>query len=268
VNIISASRRTDIPACRGQWFEDAVKKGECSVVQPFTGKKIAVSLKREDVCAFVFWSKNYIPFAGTLSRLNEAGYKFYLNYTVNNYPKILEPLADSPDKITEDLIRLSADYRIYWRYDPVYISKATSPEFHVDNFAHLCGLFSGKVDRVIVNFIQEYLKVIRRIGEGMYDPEYRYIPISDNDKIGLGLELGRIALSYGIRMYSCTRLLYDGAVAGRSHCVDKFLVEDLTGMPVSVKESPAYSGCHCHKSVDIGSYGRCDNSCVYCYASR
>ena len=55
--IISVSRRSDIPAFYGDWFMNRLKAGVAEYVNPFNGKKYDVSLKLEDVVAFVFWSK-------------------------------------------------------------------------------------------------------------------------------------------------------------------------------------------------------------------
>jgi len=59
--IISASRRTDIPAFYSDWFLNRLAEGFCDVLHPYTKKWFRVSLKQEDVNAIVFWSKNYAP---------------------------------------------------------------------------------------------------------------------------------------------------------------------------------------------------------------
>ncbi|MDY6954309.1 MAG: DUF1848 family protein, partial [Thermodesulfobacteriota bacterium] len=62
-NIISVSRRTDIPALYSDWFLKRLKAGFTGYVNPFAGgKRYVVSLKPEDVISFVFWSKNFQPF--------------------------------------------------------------------------------------------------------------------------------------------------------------------------------------------------------------
>ena len=268
MNIISASRRTDIPACYGDWFYETVNKGECEVTHPFTGKKTMISLRKEDVHAFVFWSKNYIPFEKNLRAMSDGGYKFYLNYTANNYPRLLENLLNTNEDIIENLIFLSGKYRIYWRYDPVYISDELDPGFHIKNFSYLCRKFEKKADRVIVNFIQEYPRVIKRICSEKIPSGYRYKNMTDEEKLDLALTLKNIANSHGLKLYSCTNLLCKGGVALKSHCVDKFLIEEITGKEIQVGESPTYPGCHCHKSMDIGKYGDCENGCIYCYAKK
>lgn len=53
--IISASRRTDIPAFYAEWFINRVRTGYCTVPNPFNRKQISrISLLPEDVDVIVF----------------------------------------------------------------------------------------------------------------------------------------------------------------------------------------------------------------------
>ncbi len=55
--IISASRRTDIPAFYSEWFMNRVREGSCTVPNPFNHEQVSrVSLKPEDVNVIVFWT--------------------------------------------------------------------------------------------------------------------------------------------------------------------------------------------------------------------
>ncbi|MDI6870797.1 MAG: DUF1848 domain-containing protein [Bacillota bacterium] len=76
--IISASRRTDIPAFYGEWFMNRVREGYCLVPNPFNPRQVArVSLKPGDVEAIVFWSKDPVPFFPHLDELDRRGYRYY-----------------------------------------------------------------------------------------------------------------------------------------------------------------------------------------------
>jgi hypothetical protein len=75
--IISASRRTDIPAFYSQWFMNRLREGYCLVPNPFNARQVArVSLVPESVDAIVFWSKNPAPMIPVLPQLEERGYVF------------------------------------------------------------------------------------------------------------------------------------------------------------------------------------------------
>jgi hypothetical protein len=56
-NIVSVSRRTDIPAFFGDWFALQLEKGQTTVYHPYKHERITVSLKPQDVAAFIFWSR-------------------------------------------------------------------------------------------------------------------------------------------------------------------------------------------------------------------
>ncbi|HPO50169.1 MAG TPA: DUF1848 family protein [Spirochaetota bacterium] len=266
MNIISVSRRTDVPSFFAKWFLERLNQGFCQVLNPFNGKDNLVSLKEEDVIGFVFWSKNYILFQDILELLRERKYKFYLNYTVNNYPKKIENLTSSNEDIAKNLIKLSAEYTIFWRYDPIYVSRETDFDFHIKNFDFLSSIFQGRVNRVIINFIQEYPKVIRKLNNSFYNTPYEYSYLSPENKISFAEELKKIADKRGMRLTSCDEFLQKNTLIEKSRCVDKTIFENQTGEYYNIKSSPTFKGCSCHKSVDIGFYNSCKNGCVYCYA--
>ncbi|EGQ8759368.1 DUF1848 family protein, partial [Vibrio parahaemolyticus] len=57
--IISASRRTDIPAFYSNWFINRVRAGFLLTRNPFNYSQITrVSLTPEDVDVIVFWTRN------------------------------------------------------------------------------------------------------------------------------------------------------------------------------------------------------------------
>ncbi|MBO6292905.1 MAG: DUF1848 family protein [Selenomonas sp.] len=57
--IISASRRTDIPAFYFDWFCQRLREGHVDVVNQFNRKQVSrISLLPEAVDCIVFWTKN------------------------------------------------------------------------------------------------------------------------------------------------------------------------------------------------------------------
>jgi hypothetical protein len=53
--VISASRRTDIPAFYSDWLVNRLQAGYVYVKNPFSQRVSRVSLKPEDVSAIFFW---------------------------------------------------------------------------------------------------------------------------------------------------------------------------------------------------------------------
>ncbi|MDH7578567.1 MAG: DUF1848 family protein [Bacillota bacterium] len=128
--IVSVSRRTDIPAFYGDWFLEQVRRGETAVLHPYRREKLLVSLKPEDVAAFVFWSKNYAPFFKHLEELERRGYNFVLFFTITGLPRALEPRVPAPAGTLATFKALSGRYspeRVLWRYDPIVLSNFTPP---------------------------------------------------------------------------------------------------------------------------------------------
>ena len=106
--IISASRRTDIPAFYSEWFMNRLREGYCLVPNPFNPRQVArISLVPESVDAIVFWSKNPAPMLDFLPTIEDMGYRFYFLFTVNAYPRALEPNLPSLAERISTFVELS-----------------------------------------------------------------------------------------------------------------------------------------------------------------
>ena len=71
--IVSASRRTDIPAFYGEWFINRLRAGYCVARNPMNpAQETRVSLRPGDVDAVVFWSKDFRPMLGYLDEIRAA----------------------------------------------------------------------------------------------------------------------------------------------------------------------------------------------------
>jgi len=76
--VISASRRTDIPAYYSDWFINRVRAGFFHRVNPFNRNQVsAFSLKAEHVDAICFWSKNPRPLMHHLDERDRRGLNYY-----------------------------------------------------------------------------------------------------------------------------------------------------------------------------------------------
>src|SRR5580658_9366443 len=106
--IISASRRTDIPAFYASWFMNRLRAGFCLVPNPYNPRQTSrVSLVPADVDAIVFWTRNPRPLLPHLRELDERGYRTYFQFTILGYPRALDPRSPSPAAAVEIFQRLA-----------------------------------------------------------------------------------------------------------------------------------------------------------------
>lgn len=298
-NVISVSRRTDIPAFYGDWFMKRVSEGEAGCINPFGGSRHTISLRPEDVIAFVFWSKNAAPFIKHLDELDSRGYKFYFNLTINNYTGMFErnvpPWRESVKTARFIAERYSPDH-INWRFDPIVLSSVTPPETILKTFKEISAAMSGATHRCYFSFVQYYGKVIRNmleIGKSRNivfragkEAEEKFMEkhnrlndffafdLTAEEKTDLTRKMADIAADCGISMHTCCddsllASLNDSRIEiFKGHCIDKELLCRLTvDKATAIKLKPTRPECGCFESRDIGAYDTCPHGCEYCYAN-
>ena len=91
--VVSASRRTDIPAFYMKWFMVQIEKGRFDVPNPFNQRVFSICVRPDVVHTIVFWSKNFGPFieGRYADRLEKIGYPLFFNFTINSGSSLLEP---------------------------------------------------------------------------------------------------------------------------------------------------------------------------------
>ena len=90
--IISASRRTDIPAFYARWFMRRIAEGFVVVRNPRNARQFRrIELDPECVDALIFWTRNSAPLMTGLRELDALGYRYLFHYTITGYPRALEP---------------------------------------------------------------------------------------------------------------------------------------------------------------------------------
>ncbi len=167
--IISASRRTDIPAFYSEWFMNRIRAGYCLAPNPHNTKQISrVSLHPSDVEAIIFWLKNLVPLLPHLGELDKLGFHYYFQFSLNDYPGALEPNIPSlDDRIAtfKELSRLVGSLSVVWRYDPIIISDITPFEFHRERFTWIAEELKSATHRVMVSVVDFYQKTERRLSQ-------------------------------------------------------------------------------------------------------
>lgn len=273
--IISASRRTDIPAFHSDWFMQMVRQGHCRVPNPRYPKKSTapIDLRPENVDIIVFWTRDPSPLLKYLPELDLMGYKYYFQYTIIGYPREIDPCCPSPGDAIATFKKLSGmigKEKVVWRYDPILYSNITPYEWHVKQISMISDELTGHTERLVISFIDKYRKVVMRFGSGsggklipdpgMFDPE-TYIELAGS--------IGGVMRDKGIRVVTCAEDMDLGRYGiERGKCIDEELIERIIGRKVTGTKDPAQrASCACVKSRDIGTNGTCRFGCKYCYAT-
>ncbi len=264
MDVISVSRRCDVPAYQAEWFMEAIRQGGLYVNHPYTGQVSYVSLDPDDVTALVFWSKNFIPINPYLHELRNS-YHCIFHYTITGLPGHIEPNIPDTRQSVEQFITISKNFspeNLIWRYDPVIFSDDFDENYHIAIFESIARNLSGYTVRCFTSFVQRYRKNDRAMM-----PLYEYSVTDDQRKQALAQKLSAIAASYGIVLYACCCPVMLDAGLPQAHCIDKKQIASVTGNDVSyLKAKPSRKGCGCYASIDIGTYGTCKGGCLYCYA--
>ncbi|MBQ8135347.1 MAG: DUF1848 domain-containing protein [Lachnospiraceae bacterium] len=248
--IVSASRRTDIPALFSDWFYNRVGKGFVLLKNPYNPQQVGrVTLTPDKVDGFVFWTKNAAPMLRRIHELDQ--FKYYFQFTITPYGRDVE--ANIPDKnevVIPAFQQIGAD-KVIWRYDPIFINERYTWDYHVRAFTELCEKLEGYTHKAVTSFVDAYRTVDLR--------PLNIQPLTDEQKAQLAKQLAEIAASHGIVLSSCAEELG----LPHSSCIDG----KMFGV-VKPKDRNQRGLCGCVESVDIGAYSTCSNGCAYCYANH
>ncbi len=272
--IISASRRTDLPAFFMESFLKSWKEGYILWKNPFNPKQVR-KVHFDNVELVVFWSK--YP-SGYLRHFDEITFPHYMLYTVNHYPELelkLPPLQERIRVFGEVSKRIGSS-KVVWRFDPIVLIEGLIDEKEiVKRFENIAYQLKGYTEKVIISFMTPYRKTLsrlRRHGFNPIDPR--------NDQVCFVAEnLSRIAREHGMSIQSCADRysvlgFLESCGVKRGACIDKEYILKEFGDIKSLREKVAKLRkdkgqrdlCLCVESVDVGEYGTCKFECLYCYA--
>lgn len=278
--VISASRRTDIPAFYMEWFMDRIRRGFFEVENPFSGKTTSIAAAPQEVHSIVFFSKNYGPFLEKRygHELIKMGFHFYFHFTINSEDRLLEPNVPSLAARMNQLTNLAEQFGselIAWRFDPVcFYEHEKGLHDNLGNFDLIAGTAENLgIKCCITSFMDDYKKIEKRARR---IPGFRFVFPGIEQQTGLLLEMER-KLADALELQTCCEkeLLQQLPAASKirsSSCIPNDLLQRLFGGNISL--APDYGqrrnkGCGCKASKDIGSYQLqpCKHNCLYCYAN-
>lgn len=266
--IISASRRTDIPAFYSDWFLKRIEEGFVMVRNPMNAHHVSrVSLEPGSVDCIVFWTKNPANMIDKLKILDDKKYGYYFQFTLTPYDKSVEPNLPDKEDVIATFVELSKKIgkeRVIWRYDPILLTNELDREYHYRSFESLAGKLSGHTEKCIISFVDFYVKCRKRL-KSLNAKE-----MGSKDIYAIAHAFGGMGKANGIKVETCAEAA-DLAELGIAHgkCIDDALISRITGRPLEVKKDKTQRElCGCVTSVDVGAYNTCFYNCLYCYANH
>ncbi len=265
--LISASRRTDIPARFTPWLLRRLREGFVLVRNPMNPRQVSrVPLDPGRVDGMVLWTKNPLPLLPELPALQE--YMTVFQFSLTPYGKDLEPgLPDKAKELLPAFQRLAKQIgprRVIWRYDPILLNPVYTRAFHLRAFKSMAKRLTPYVNKCVFSFLDPYPCMSRAARE----QQVQYP--AQKEREGLAAELAAIARGLGLELSACAEdLPLKQLGITPAACVDARLFESLLGRPLSLsRDRNQRPRCACSQSVDIGAYNCCPNGCVYCYANH
>ncbi|MEN8213092.1 MAG: DUF1848 domain-containing protein [Pseudomonadota bacterium] len=271
--IISASRRTDIPAFYAEWFINRIKAGHCLVPNPRNRKQLSrVSLAPDDVAVIVFWSRNPRPLLPHLKELDNRGIPYLFHFTLMNNPREIDPHSPSLHASLETFRWLAGHvgpHRVIWRYDPIVFTETTNSGFHLETFSAIAQQLENLAHRCVISLVDAYRKTQSRMASLSTKPGFEVEEYQPSQHEAMLLRMREIASARGMDLTSCAEeagLSHLGISPGK--CIDDAFIRELFAIDVThSKDRSQRTACGCVQSRDIGSYDTCLLGCQYCYAT-
>lgn len=272
--IISASRRTDIPAFYASWFMDRIREGNVVVLNPFNpSQHKQVSLHPNEIDAIVFWTRNARPLFQYLDELDRAGYNYLFLYTITGYGPPLEtkcPPLEYAVKTFNNLSQRVGPSRVVWRFDPIVYMQGRGEHWIIERFEQIVRYLDGYTERVIISFLDFYRKVERRLTALTRSTGLEVADVNENHAAvaRISRALAELAEQHGMCISSCAEkidLQPFGIKPGS--CIDADYLSRIFAITIPrAKDKSQRPRCRCAPSQDIGTYNTCRHGCVYCYA--
>jgi DNA repair photolyase len=208
-----------------------------------------------------------------LDELDAVGLKCVFLFTVNDYPRDIEPgvppLAQRLAGFRRLADRLGPE-SVAWRYDPIILGGEFDPDRHVRCFRTIAAGLNGFTSRVVISFLDFYRKTERRMSDVESEGRRFDRKASEHPRaMDLAERLAGEAKNRGMTLQACcedARFAAAGAAPGA--CIDAAWITSAVGRTVVEQRDPGQRpDCLCARSVDIGATDTCIHHCRYCYAT-
>ncbi|MDR0198567.1 MAG: DUF1848 domain-containing protein, partial [Methanomassiliicoccaceae archaeon] len=219
--IVSASRRTDIPALYSEWFINRLKEGYALVPNPYDRDRLSrVELTPKNVDCIVFWTKDPSAMFDKFQQLDRMGYRYCVHFTLTPYGRDIEPNLPPKPKLVQTFVEMSeriGAMRSVWRYDPVIVDAEHDVGWHLRRFGDMCGRLHEHTERCFISFVDPYKSA-----------EERFRKLTGEEMTAIASGFSDIARKYGIELFTCAENIdLSGYGIGHGACVDKKLIERI-----------------------------------------
>lgn len=262
--ILCVSQRTDICAFYSDWLIQRLKEGFADVRNPFQPKLVQrIPLHQDWIDTLLLITKNPIPILRHLDTLSQYCLAFQI--TVTPYGKEIEPGLPDKKDILEAVCFLAQQFgknKVLVRYDPLFLSSTYTMDYHEKAFLRFCQKVGGKIDTVIISFLDIYKNTEKN------KKILGYLDVSTDQIKLLAEKLALIAQDYGIQLQTCAEEIDLQSFGFRQRsCMDEEYFAQVTGNHYHYKEGNLRPHCHCVQVTDLGVYNSCPHLCHYCYAN-
>lgn len=275
--VISASRRSDIPAFYFDWLIKSFEERYLLWKNPFNPLQQKV-IHLNSVKCIVFWTKNPGQIINKLKYFNNKNIHYYFLYTINGYDAQFEPyMLKLEDRINifKKLVESIGLEKVIWRFDPIIITNDINEQNIYDDIYKIGSSLKGFTKKLILSFIQYYPKVKKRFLKN----QIQIKEITNIDKDRILINIGKICEEIGIEALTCAEEInmhneYKQFGIIKNKCIDDELMKSLfyndldfiKALTLLKKDKGQRKACGCITSIDIGQYNTCKFNCLYCYA--
>lgn len=288
--IVSASRSTDIPAFYSDWLLNRLNAGYVEWINPFNRKQQQTVLF-EKTRVIVFWTKNPEPMLKNLEIIDKLGYKYYFQFTLNDYEKNdLEPNVPLLNKRIETFKKLSEKIgkeKVIWRFDPLILTDKIGIIELINKIEKVGDKIHDYTEKLVISFadIENYKNVQNKLRKS----KINYKTFTENDIFKFCEKLNELNSKWNLEISTCAEIknldryninhnkCIDDALMSKVFFKDKELMKFLgygnysffneKKTSLNLKDYGQRKECGCIMSKDIGKYNTCPHICRYCYAN-
>lgn len=264
--IITASKKTDIPALYGDWFMNRIRDRFVDINKNQMRPKLQPKLLRYElspkvVDLIMFYTRDPSRFIKHLDELSKRGFLYMFKYAINPYDMLIEPKLTNKHQLISSFKEISNKIgrdRIEWVYDPIILTPQMTLSDHKKLFENMAGILGEYTESVRITTTQPVieLKVARYIGQ---------TAMSLDEKIELLGHFAKTAEQNGIQAVCCSKEKELEAIGLNPRpCIDPDAIcklQNAVSHSFTINEE---SRCQSAAAIDIGYENTCTQGCQYC----